>query len=69
MSLFDYHKSSELEGAPFYALIMAAMRGADSSNIEKLKVAWPDVWSELQTRYNSPGGWLSGDRPKLQQDA
>lgn len=65
MSLYDYKKSQEIDAQqyPFYALIMAAMRQADSNNIEKLKEAWPDVWHELRTRYNAPGGFLPGERP------
>jgi hypothetical protein len=45
----------------FKALIMAAMRKADSSNIAKLKHAWPDIWDELHARYNAVGGWLPGE--------
>ena len=32
---------------PIYSIIQAAMREADSDNIEKLKAAWPDVWKVL----------------------
>ena len=51
---------------PFYALIQAAMRQADTINLEHLKVAWPRVWDELQSRYNAPGGYLAGD-PELEE--
>lgn len=63
MARFDYIFSRELlDSSPtFDALIMAAMRKADSTNIEKLKKAWPEVWKELQARYNSRGGWLPGE--------
>lgn len=63
MSLYDYKVSIELESQdfPFYALIMAAMRGADSNNIEKLKYVFPEIWEELKARYNAPGGLLIGD--------
>jgi len=44
---------------PFYALIMAAMRQADTDNVRKLQNAWPDVWNELVARYNAPGGALT----------
>ena len=47
------------EGYSFYALLMAAMRGADTDNARKLKDAFPDVWSELQARYKAPGGFLN----------
>lgn len=60
MSLFDYKASQQIaaEDYPFYALIMAAMRKADSTNERKLREAWPEVWEELFTRYNAPGGLL-----------
>jgi len=45
----------------FYALIMAAMRKADDTNLEKLKTAFPDVYIELVQRYNAPGGCLDDD--------
>jgi hypothetical protein len=40
---------------------MAAMRKADSDNLELLKAAFPAVWEELQQRYNAPGGMIEGD--------
>lgn len=64
MSLYDYRASQELEkkDVPFYALIMAAMRKADSTNIWKLRVAWPELWTELEARYHAQGGVLPGER-------
>ena len=64
MSLYDYRKSQELsaEDPPFYALIMAAMRQADSVNADMLAEAFPMTRRELQARYNAPGGVLPGDR-------
>ncbi|MBA7539995.1 hypothetical protein ES705_32284 [subsurface metagenome] len=59
MSLEDYRASMRLSDEPFYALIMAAMRRADTDNAEKLKAAWPRVWEELQQRYNAPGGCIT----------
>ena len=58
MSYYDYKKSQEIaaEGYPFYALIMAAMRQADTDNVEKLKNSFPDIHAELAERYNAPGG-------------
>lgn len=60
MSQYDYEASKEVtrHGFPFYALIMAAMRQADSDNAAKLREAFPAVWTELHVRYNSPGGLL-----------
>lgn len=63
MSLYDYKESQEIahNGFSFYALIMAAMRSADTDNLVKMQTAWPDVWRELQARYNAPGGIIDGD--------
>ena len=64
MSYHEYIMSREIErqDLPFYALIMAAMRKADDNNIEKLKYGWPEVWTELYTRYHAPGGLLEGEQ-------
>ena len=63
MSLYDFKKAVELSRAdvPFYALIMAAMLRADSTNIEKLKETWPEIADETQKRYDAPGGIIEGD--------
>jgi hypothetical protein len=64
MSLYDYEQSRKLSATdqPFYALIMAAMRRADTDNLTRLQSAFPEVWRELQARYNAPGGMLPGER-------
>jgi hypothetical protein len=63
MSLHEYLVSQELDRdhPPFYALVMAAMRKADSHNIRLLRDAFPETWLELETRYNAPGGRLPSD--------
>ena len=63
MSLHGYHVSKKLmrDDPPFYALIMAAMRKADTDNTAKLKAAFPDTWNELHRRYNAPLGALPED--------
>jgi hypothetical protein len=63
MSLHAYHVSRAIEkkDAPFYALIMAAMLKADSDNTAKLKAAWPEVWAELEQRYDAPLGVIPAD--------
>ena len=63
MSHYDYEMSKHIsaEDYPFYALIMAAMRQADSGNLYSLREAFPSVLSELQVRYNAPGGLLPGE--------
>lgn len=65
MSLFDYEVSKRLARSdpPFYALIMAAMRCADTGNLERLQRSFPDVHAELEARYNAPGGLLPGEEP------
>ena len=63
MSLYDYQKSTEIALAdlPFYALIMAAMRQADTRNAMLLEHAFPETRKELQLRYDAPGGVLDRD--------
>lgn len=63
MSLYDYHVSCKLvrDDVPFYALIMAAMRRADTENEAILRSAYPDVWDEVYARYHATGGCLEGD--------
>lgn len=63
MSLYDYEMSKRLAatGYPFYALIMAAMRQADTENLEALQFAFPAVWAELKKRYHAPGGRIPED--------
>lgn len=58
LNIIDYKVSQRLSfyDLPFSALIAAAMRKADSNNIEKLKSAWPETFADLQKRYNGPGG-------------
>lgn len=58
MSLYDYRVSMKIRSLdfPFYALIMAAMRQADSDNAAKLRMLWPEIWAELDMRYNAPAG-------------
>jgi len=62
VSLYDYKKSQQLGDVPFYALIMACMRRADTMNLAKLKQAWPLVWQELEQRYHAPGGYLPNEQ-------
>lgn len=63
MSRYDYEKSREIaaQDPPFAALIMAAMRKADSGNAEILRAMWPATWEELRARYDAPGGILPGE--------
>ncbi len=63
MSCFEYEVSQEIarRNYPFYALIMAAMRQADTDNVNKLRHVFPRTWEELEQRYNAPGGRLPGE--------
>jgi hypothetical protein len=63
MSLYDYRRSQALYVAdePFYGLIMAAMRRADTDNLELLRRAFPETHAELHARYHAPGGLLPGE--------
>lgn len=65
VSHYDYEVSNQIAIAdpPFYALIMAAMRRADSRNLARLAAAFPDTFNELEARYNAPGGLLPTDAP------
>lgn len=63
-SHYDYKASIEIyrQEYPFYAVLMAAMRQADTANAIKLSEAFPEVWAELKARHNSPGGYLEGEK-------
>lgn len=68
MSLYDYIESKELaaQDRSFYALVMAAMRRADSFNHARLNAAFPEVHRELLERYDRPfGGVLRSEPPAL----
>jgi hypothetical protein len=60
MSHYDYIVSQQLSATdpPFYALIMAAMRKADSLNARTLQECFPGVHAEFVKRYHAPGGRL-----------
>ena len=60
---YDYKQSIGLwfSDMTFYALLMAAMRKADSANAKKLREAFPEVWEELVLRRDAPGGKLEGE--------
>ena len=72
MSLYEYAVSKQLsdqhgQDAPFYALIMAAMRQADSVNVVALRAAFPETYAELDARYNAPGGVLPSEAVEVQR--
>jgi len=51
-----------MEDYPFNAIIMAAMRRADTSNLEMLKRCWPKIWDELVELYNTPGAYMKREQ-------
>lgn len=64
MSHYDYITGRRIQakGYPFYAVLQAAMRQADSYNLEKLRTAFPEVWADLQARYHAPRGLLPEEK-------
>lgn len=58
MSLADYREYLQLTliQPSFAALIMAAYAKADSGNAELLRATFPEITTELQERYDNPGG-------------
>jgi len=63
MSLHEYKTSLVINAAdyPFYAIIFAAMRQADTENLVALGIAFPEKYKELKQRYNAPGGKIGGE--------
>lgn len=63
MGLHEYKCSLAISAGepPFYAMVMALMRKADTDNAAKLRLMWPDVWEELSARHEAPGGILPTD--------
>lgn len=72
MSHYDYEIGkkiwAEYSDDEFYGIVQALMRFADSTNLSLLQAAWPEVWTELQERYNAPGGLLPGEEPEESSD-
>lgn len=66
IGLHAYKRAVELFEAdePFYALVAAAMIKADSTNLPRLQAAFPEVWAELDARWNSPAAVLPGTGEK-----
>ena len=64
MSHYDYIVGRDIaqHDYPFYALIQAAMRQADTRNAVLLAAAFPAVHEELTARRDAPGGLLDGEQ-------
>ena len=65
MSRREYRRSIALAivagNEPFYTLLMACMRQADTANLERLRAAFPQTWAEFIARNNAPNGRLPED--------
>lgn len=61
--LYDYKIAEQLANSapPVDALIMAAVLRADSDNVARLQVAFPQLVAETGARYRAPGGRLDSD--------
>lgn len=70
MSWYEYGLARDLadSGVPVDALIMAAMLRADTTNLARLRAAFPLLGNELQARYHAPGGHLPTDPPRRAVD-
>ena len=64
MSIYEYRESLLISARDytFTALIMAAMRKADSTHSGKLASVFPEIWDELRARYNLPEGLYPSER-------
>ena len=63
MGLHEYLISQEIKRKdyPFYSLVMALVRKADTDNLEKLRVAFPETVKESEKRYHAGVGILPED--------
>lgn len=70
MSLHEYLYSKTLDryDPPFYALLFAMLRKADSYNVQHIKRLWPEKFAEFQQRYNAQGGVLPEDNWPVDKD-
>ncbi len=61
LSLHEYEQSKHIGASDyqFYSLIAAAMRQADTDNLEALKLAFPGIYESLTRRYSAPLGVVS----------
>lgn len=62
--LHAYMVSQELGAGdpPFAAFIFSAIRKADTENLERLTMVFPELVDEFRERYNAPGGRLESER-------
>jgi hypothetical protein len=60
VNLYDFEASLHIAARPepFYALLGALIRKADTSNRAKIKAMWPEEYETFWRRYNAPAGVL-----------
>lgn len=58
---YQVSRDRALCDAPFSALIFAAIRKADTDNLTRLTLAFPELVDEMRARYDAPGGRIDGD--------
>ncbi len=68
-SYYDYEISKRIsaEDYPFYALLCALFRQADSDNLARLQQVFPDELKAFRQRYNNQGGLTDDELSKLFQ--
>lgn len=62
---YEYARRLVAQDPPFWALVIAAMRRADTNNERALREAFPQVWEELDRRYHAPMALLEGESRPL----
>lgn len=65
----DYWRMKKLvkEDFPFYAALAYLIHKADSSNLEKIRYAWPGEVTRMQERCNAPAGAITEEEKELAQ--
>jgi hypothetical protein len=57
-----YHVSRTLRDIPFAALIFAAIYKADTANLDRLRIAFPELVEEIKARHNARLGAIPDDQ-------
>ncbi len=65
----DYWKMKRLvkEDFPFYAALAYLIHKADSDNLQKLALIWPEEVAGMQRRHNAPAGAITPEEERLAQ--
>lgn len=67
ISYYDYGLSKRIasQDYPFYALLAALIRQADSDNLKRLESVFPEEVEEFRQRYNNAGGLLNAELERV----